>query len=91
MHIACRRQRVSKILLTCWCRWAVFESPTAVPWSFGGVRAAHSNDCNCECRDTERCLREGKSPLKWANGLVAQHICRNDTGGLVRWQKVCLC
>ena len=66
----------------------MFESPTKQPWSFGGVQAAHSNDCNCKCDAIEQCLKDGKAPLTWPNGLVAQHNCRNDIDGLKKWHKV---
>ena len=68
--------------------WAVFESPAGQPWSHGGVTAAHSNDCNCNCTHVEQCVRDGKAPLIWANGLVAQHNCRNAIDRLSAWQKV---
>ena len=67
----------------------VFESPVAEPWSFGGVTAAHSNNCNCKCAaGAEACAREGKSPLIWANGLIAQHNCGTAIDQLGRWQEV---
>ncbi len=69
-------------------KWVVFESPTGQPWSYGGVTAAHSNDCNCKCSDIEQCLRDGKSPLIWPNGLVAQHNCSSAVERLSAWEKV---
>ena len=67
----------------------VFESPVAEPWSFGGVTAAHSNDCNCKCAaGAAACVREGKSPLIWANGLIAQHNSGTAINQLGRWQEV---
>lgn len=61
----------------------------AEPWSFGGVTAAHSNACNCKCAaGAAACVREGKSPLIWANGLIAQHNCGTAIDQLRRWQEV---
>ena len=70
--------------------WAVFESPAERPWSYGGVTAAHSNDCNCKCDSIEQCLKDGKSPLVWPNGLVAQHNCSKNIERLGAWEKVTL-
>ena len=61
----------------------------AEPWSFGGVTAAHSNACNCKCAaGAAACVQEGKSPLVWANGLIAQHNCGTAIDQLGRWQEV---
>ena len=68
--------------------WAVFESPAGRPWSYGGVTAAHSNGCNCRCSDIAQCLADGKSPLIWPNGLVAQHNCSTAIEQLTAWEKV---
>lgn len=69
-------------------RWLTFESPTRLPWSFKGVVASHSNDCNCKCNAIEQCIRDAKSPVTMANGLVGQHNCKTAVDSLIRWQTV---
>ena len=69
-------------------RWLTFESPTRLPWSFKGVVASHSNDCNCKCNAIEQCIRDAKSPVTMANGLVGQHNCKAAIDSLMQWQTV---
>ena len=69
-------------------RWLTFESPMRLPWSFKGVVASHSNDCNCKCNAIEQCIRDAKSPITMANGLVGQHNCKTVIDSLIRWQTV---
>ena len=72
------------------CRWAVFDSPPHVPWSFGNVTVSRNYDCECNC-DIKACLGDGgewRAPVKNSGGLASQHKCGGNVDSLKDWHRV---
>ena len=68
------------------CRWAVFQSPAHMPWSYGHVLGSVPSDCRCWC-DLDDCLSHGTAPVYVSEGLASQHTCGNNIAALVRWHQ----
>lgn len=71
-------------------RWAVFTTPSHMPWTYGNVTVTMDMQCECDCIANRivECVREGKAPVTSPGGLAAQLKCGSRAKRFLAWPEV---